>query len=190
MGFAAAAAAIGKFTAAYGGYIAAASTAVSAATAYRTSQNQRAAQEAYNEQLEKEAIRQYQELDAVEADVIYESHAESLEAQRQLMVARSTINLQAAVTGTYGNSVATAIQDLNTGFGQRMSEITVRRDVQLDHITRTAEDIQAGTAQASDLNLQQPAFYTAISAGLGTFSRTKAATSELGRAFRSSQPAT
>lgn len=170
-------AAIGKFVAAYGGYIAAASAAATAATSYQSSKNQAEAQEEFNKSLEAEAIRQYGELDAAESDAIHKSHADSMEAQKQHMVARSSIMLESAVTGTYGNSVSTALADLNTGLGQRFGDITYRRDAELDQINRTAESIKVGAAQGSDRTIRPPAFLTAASTGISTFAGVRGALS-------------
>jgi len=173
-------AAVGKAVAAYGGYAAAASAAAGAYMQYNSSQNQASAQEAYNEGLEKEAIRQYGELDKAESDAIHASHAASLEAQKKHMEARSSIMLQSAVTGTYGNSVATAIADLNTGFGQRLGEITYRRDFELDQINRTAESIRVSAATGSDVTVRKPAWLAAAGAGISTFARTYGITKQIG----------
>jgi hypothetical protein len=172
--------------------IAAASVATAAASgymAYSQTESQKAQQELYNENLQKEAIRQYKELDEVEKDVIYESHAESLQAQREYMQARSTIELQAAATGTYGSAVDLAITDLNVGLGNRMSEITYNRDAQLDQVTSQAEAIQAGTAASYDTTIQQPSWYSGLSTGVSTGYRVYSAGTNLSESLKESKRA-
>lgn len=125
------------------------------------------AQDKYNRHLEREAIRQYGELDAIESDIIYESHASSLQAQRELLSATSQVELQSAVTGTYGNSIDASIANLESGFGNRMSEITYNRDIELDNVSKQAEDIAAGATAAGDRTIAQPGWYTGLKAGIG-----------------------
>ena len=142
--------------------------AVSGYMSYDQNQKQIKAQEDYNEALERESIRQYQELDQVEADAIYDSHAESLQAQKDYMEARSSIELQAAVTGTYGNSINLAIQDLNTGYGGRMAEITYNRESVLDQIDRQAENIRVQPDLNADRTIHPPSWYVGVSTGIST----------------------
>lgn len=148
--------------------ITALTAAASGYIAYDQNQKQIEAQEDYNEALEKEAIRQYQELDQVESDTIYDSHAESLQAQKDYMEARSSIELQAAVTGTYGNSINLAIQDLNTGYGGRMAEITYNRESKLDQIDRQAESSRVMPGLNADRTIHQPSWYAGVSTGMST----------------------
>ena len=177
-------AAAGAFVAAYGGYIAAAASAVTAYTSYSAAKAQEEQQEAYNEALIKETARQYQELDAVENDAIAEEHKESLQAQRDYLKARSSVLLAASVTGTYGNSVNTAIEDLNTGLGQRLSEITQKRESKLDQIDRQADNIQAQTTASMDNSIKQPAWYSALSSGLSTYAATSGVTDKISNAYQ------
>lgn len=172
--------------------IAAATAAASAAVSYKMSSDANAAAEEAAEQqnkaLNEEAIRQYGELSKVESDAIYESHASSLEAQKQFMEARSSIQLQAAVTGTYGNSVNVALQDIKTGYGGRMADIINVRNSQLDEVDMTAERIQARTGAAKVTAIKKPAFFNAIQTGFGTYQATKGIAQGVGDAFRLSQP--
>jgi len=170
------------FVAAYGGYMALAGAAVSAATTYTSVQQQKEQQKAYNKSLEKEAIRQYQELDKVEADAIQESHAESLQAQKDYLEARSSIELQAAATGTYGNSIDLAIQDLKTGFGGRMAEITYNREAKLDQVDRQAQSSRTQSGLGADRSIQAPAFYSAFASGLGTYNTLSGMSDRVGAA--------
>ena len=153
----------------YSAYAALASAAVGSYTAYTSSKAQQDAQKEYNKSLEREAIRQYSELDEQESDAIKEANAESLQAQKEYMQARSTIELQAAATGTYGNSINTTIQDLKTGYGGRMAEIVYNREVELDNIDKQARNIQAGVGQSADRTVKKPAWYSAFQTGLGTY---------------------
>lgn len=177
-------ASVGAFVAAYGGYIAAASAATTAVMSYSQAKAQEDQQEAYNEALVKETARQYQQLDAVENDAIMEEHTESLQAQRDYLKARSSVLLAASVTGTYGNSVNTAIEDLNTGLGQRMSEITQKREATLDQVDRQAENIQAQTSSSFDKTIKQPAWYSALSSGLSTYAATSGVTDKITNAYQ------
>jgi len=174
----------------------AASTAIaamSAAVAFvQTTQQNRAEKKAaneYNERLHADAMRQYKELDSAEKDIIYESHASSLEAQRQLLEARSQVGLQAAVTGTYGNSVNIALQDIKTGFGGRMADITQTRDSQLDDVVNTAERIQANTQSRKKVAIKKPAFFSAIQTGLSTFNTVSPLAGRVAGAYKSAQQA-
>jgi len=159
---------MGEIVAAYAAYAALAAAAVSGAIQYKTSEDTKDAQEEYNEYLTQDAIRQYGELDKAESDAIYESHAESMEAQRQFMEARSTVQLNAAVTGTYGNSVNLALQDLNTGLGGRMADITYKRESQLNAIDQQAERIQANPASQANRTVTAPSYLSAFSSALST----------------------
>ena len=140
----------------------------SAKFAYQTTKEEEAAQEEYNEGLLNDAVRGYGELDEAESDIIYESHAQSLEAQKQALVGRSNLLLQAAGTGAYGQSVNTALTDLSRGFSSRMSEITVNRDRHLNNVVKQAEEIQAGVRRNADRSIIQPAWFTAGMTGLRT----------------------
>lgn len=166
-----------------------ASTAASMAMAYKQSEDAKDAQEAYNEQLKKDAIRQYGELDKAESDIIHESHSKSLQAQRDFMTARSQVELQAAVSGTYGNSVNLAIQDLKTGLGGRMADITYNREAQLDEIDRTAERIQAQPGLNADRTVSAPSWLSAGQAGIGTYQRVSDITSQVSNAYSQVKPA-
>lgn len=169
--------------------VSAVAAAAGAGVAYKTSQDQEAAQEAYNEQLEKQAIAQYAELDKQEADVIEMSYKESMQAQREYMKARSSVELQAAATGTYGQSIDLAIRDLGTGLGQRMADITSRRTMQLDNIDTQAKNIKAGVAGSADYSINQPAWYSSLSTGLSTFQRTYGVATNVGNAYTQSRTA-
>ena len=160
-----------------------------AGMSYQTSERQKDAQEDYNDALTKDAIRQYGELDKAESDAIYESHAESMQAQREYLTARSSVELQAAATGTYGNSVNLAIQDLNTGIGGRMAEITYKRESVLDAIDQKAEQIQSATVMGADTTIQKPSYYSALSSGLSNFSSAYNATKAVGNAYTAAAPA-
>jgi hypothetical protein len=151
---------------------------------------QKKAQEEYNKQLEKDAIRQYGELDKAEADAIHESHAQSMQSQRDFMTARSTVELQAAVSGTYGNSVNLAIQDLKTGLGGRMADITFQRDRELDDINRTADRIQASPALGADRTVSTPSYFKAFQAGVSTYQSVGGITGQVSNAYSQLKPAT
>ena len=161
----------------------------SAAISYKTSQDQVEAQEDYNKSLRDDAIRQYAELDKKEVEAIESSYKESLEAQRNYLQARSSIELQAAATGTYGNSVDSVIRDLNAGLGQRISDITTRRNRYLDNIDTQAINLKESTGRGMDYTIQQPSYLTAMSTGLNTFGRTYSIASAVGNAFTSSSTA-
>ena len=168
-----------------GAVAAVASTAVS----YKTNQDQIDAQEDYNKSLRDDAIRQYAELDKKEADAIESSYKESLQSQREYLEARSSIELQAAATGTYGKSVDSVIRDLNAGFGQRISDITTRRNKYLDNVDTEAFNLQQAVARGSDYTIHQPSFMVATESGLSTFARTYSIASAVGGAFKGSSQA-
>ena len=96
--------------------------------------------------------------------------------------------LESAVTGTYGNSVSIALADLRTGFGQRIGDITYRRDAELDQINRTAEAIKVGAAQGSDRTIRPPAFLTAASTGISTFASVYGTTQKVGTTAKLAAP--
>jgi len=188
MGISVGIAAIANFASTYGAAIAAASAVAATATTYVSTKNQAKAQEEYNKGLEAEAIRQYGELDKAEADAIYKSHQDSMEAQKQHMVARSSMMLESAATGTYGSSLDVALADLNTGFGQRLGEITYARDFELDSINRTAEGIRQSAISGSDRTVRKPAYLAAAGAGISTFARTYGMTKQVGKVAEQAQP--
>lgn len=167
---------IGTWALANAGTIATVATTAASMYSQNETEKQAAAdrqaeQDRYNKELHEDAMRKYGELDKVESDAIKQSHAESLQSKREFLTTRSNIELQSAVTGTYGNSVNIAIQDLKTGLGGRMAEITERRDSQLDEITRTADAIASGVRTGADTTkIKQPSFYSAFSTGLSTYS--------------------
>ena len=145
--------------------------AISARMQYKTTKAEEDSQDAFNRGLLDDAVRGYRELDKAEEDIIYESHANSLETQKQALTARSDILLHAAGTGAYGGSVDSALTDLGRGFSSRMSEITVNRDRHLDNVVSQAEDIQAGVRRSADRTIIQPAWFSAGMAGLRTTSQ-------------------
>jgi len=129
-------------------------------SAYTQAKADEEAQDAYNKQLTEDAIRQYGELDEVEDDIIYESHAQSLQAQKQLLLERSDLFLRAAHTGTYGGTVDLALKDIGRGFSSRMSEITDNKDRNLESVVKQAEEIHAGTKRNYDTTLRRPAWFS------------------------------
>jgi hypothetical protein len=147
-------------------------SAVSAGASYMQAEAQKEAQEEYNEQLRDEALRQYTELSKEEADVIQEGYKQSMQAQREYMQARSSVELQSAATGTYGQSIDLAMEDLATGLGQRFGDITTQKERQLDNIDTQALNIQSGVAKQTDYTITPPAFYQGAMSGLSTFQST------------------
>jgi GTP:adenosylcobinamide-phosphate guanylyltransferase len=186
---AAAGAAAAANASAIGAAVAVATAAATAAMSIRQSNEQADAQEKYNKKLTEDAIRQYGELDKAEADAIYESHANSMQAQREYLTARSSVQLQAAATGTYGNSMNLAIQDLNTGFGGRMADITYQRDSQLDAIDMKAEQIQRSPSMNADTTIQQPSYYTGFTTGISTYNTMSGITGKVANAYKDVKPA-
>ena len=167
--------------------VSAVTAVASSAVTYKTSKDQEEAQEQYNEYLEKQAISQYAELDKQEVDVIETSYKESMQAQREYMKARSSVELQAASSGTYGNSIDLALTDLGTGLGQRMADITSSRERQLDNIDTQAKNIQSQAKGSSDRSVNQPAWYSSINTGLSTFQQTYGVASKVGEAYKQSR---
>lgn len=161
-------------------------SAVSAGVSYHQSEQQKDAQEEYNKQLEEEALRQYTELSKQEADAIEQEHQASLQAQRDYLSAKGQVEAQAAATGTYGQSVDLAIEDLNTGLGHRFGEITQAREMQLDNIDTQAKNIQAGVAQQADYTITPPSYYQGFSSGLSTFGSTYRTGTQASEAYRQS----
>lgn len=167
--------------------IAAVAAIGSAATSFYTTKKQEDAQEKYNEHLRDNAIAKYSELDKQEADILEQSYKESLESQREYMQARSSVELQAAATGTYGQSIDLAIRDLSAGFGQRMADITTRREIQLDNVDTQARNIKRSVKTQADYTIQPPAYMQAMSTGLNTFASTYGTASTVQKAYRSSK---
>lgn len=129
----------------------------------------RTRQEQYNKQVHDEAIRQYQQLDAAEADINTDAHAESLQTQKDYLKARSTVELQAAASGTYGQSVDLIIEDLQTGKAQRMADTVLRRDRLLDDVNTTAKDISANAARQFDNTpIAEPSTFNSVMTGVQT----------------------
>lgn len=179
-----AAASAATFAAANAGWMALAGTAVSYYSQSQQAKAQAEAQEAYNKRVQEEAIRQYGELSDEEQDTLYDSHKNSLQAQKEFMQARSSIELQSAATGTYGQTVDVAIQDLNTGLGQRTADIVYRRDANLDRINQTAERIRTSADANFDRTpIQEPSIFKAMSDGI----RTGQAVSSLGKRVSTAQ---
>ena len=160
----------------------------SAAASYTQAKSQKDAQENYNEQLRDQAIVQYSELSKQEADVIEATYNESLQSQRKYLQARSSVELQAAASGTYGQSVDLALQDINTGFGQRMTNITKKRERELDNIDTQAENLRTSVANSTDYTIAQPAFYQAVSSGVSSFSKTYGTVSSVGETSELAEP--
>lgn len=156
-------------------------SAISSGMSYMQSKAQVDAQEAYNDQLVESAIESYQQLDKQEADAIEQSHKQSLQAQREYLQARSSTELQAAATGTYGQSLDIAINDLNTGLGQRMSDITQQRERHLDNIDTQALNIQGSVSKQADYTVTPPAYYQAAMTGLSSFQRTYGTISDVNK---------
>lgn len=130
---------------------------------------QEKAQKQNNERLLQETIYKYQELDKQEADVIFDAHSKSLEAQKDFMQARSQMEASSAATGTYGQSVNTAIEDLNTSFGGRMADIISDQERSFDAINQRASDIAQGYSAGYDnRRIQQPSAFRAATSGLQT----------------------
>lgn len=158
------------------GAIAAIAAVISAATSAYSIDTQNKAAEAeaetqdnYNEALQEEAIRQYGELHEAEADAIHQSYAESLQAQRQYLTAKSQVNLAAAATGTYGQSVGLAIGDLNKGLTYTLADINYSRESVLDQSENQAEGIQANAEAGMVSSLTAPSYVSAFSTGLSTY---------------------
>lgn len=164
-------------------------TALGAATAYSASKSADKQQKEYNKAVTRDAVRQYGELDTVEAEAIKESHAGSLKAQRERLQARSNIELQSAFSGTAGNSVDIALADINTGYGARLSEITAKRDFQLTQTRRQAENIAAGASMKMDNSVRPPAWYSALSSGLSAYSSMSAMEGKVSTKTKDAAPA-
>jgi hypothetical protein len=160
-----------------------AAAAYSGITAYNTAKAEEEYQEEYNEMVVDDMVRQYNELDSVAVDAIYESHAESLQAQKEAMKARSTINLYAAATGTYGNSVSVALADVNSGLGQRLGAINHDADVKMNNLDTQAASIKASAEGNQDTTVSMPAYYSAFTTGLSTFGAVNSITGSVGNAY-------
>jgi hypothetical protein len=126
------------------------------AAAYSQEKARNKEQDAYNKGLTDEAVRQYGELDSAEADVIFENHAQSLEAQKNLLEARSQVMLNANVTGTQGDSVDLVLSDIGRGFSSNMSEILDNKERSMENIVKDAEAIRAGAIKSADRSLRKP----------------------------------
>jgi hypothetical protein len=122
------------------------------------------AQDAYNKGLTDEAVRQYGELDAAEADVIFENHAQSLEAQKNLLEARSEVMLRSNLTGTQGDSVDLVLSDIGRGFSSNMSEILDNKERSMENIVKDAENVRVGALRNADRSLQKP-YWAAFTQG-------------------------
>lgn len=151
---------------------------------------QRQRQEQYNQQVRDEAIRQYQQLDQAEADINTDAHAESLQTQKDFMKARSTVELQAAASGTYGQSVDLIIEDLQTGKAQRMADTVLRRDRLLDDVNTKAGDIQADAQSRLDNTpIAQPSTFSSVLTGVQTAASVYSFGSDLSDKFSKASPA-
>jgi hypothetical protein len=173
--------------------IAAVTAVVSAAsTAYvsiKQNQANQESQEEYNDYLNEQAIKSYAELDKQEVDVIQESYKESLESQKQYLKARSSVDLQAAATGTYGQSIDLALEDLNTGLGQRMGDITATRESRLDNIDIEAKNAQESVKANADYTLSKPSWFSGVSNGVSAFASTYNTASSTLTTYRNSKKA-
>lgn len=167
--------------------ISAAAALISAGVQYHTSEQQKDSQEEYNKYIEEQAIAQYAELDKQEVDVIESSYAESMQAQKDYLKARSSVELQAAATGTYGQSIDLAIQDLGAGFGQKIGEIAGKRERELDNIDTQAKNIKGQAEGSGDYSITQPSFYTAFSSGLSAYGSAYQTSSSVGTAIKESR---
>lgn len=163
-----AAASAGAITATTGALVAAAATTAGTYMTQREQAKMQAQQQkAYNDRIHEETIRQYGELSEAEQDALYDSHQGSLQAQKEYMQARSNIELQSAASGTYGQTVDVALEDLRTGKGQQTADIIYRRDRQLSDINRTAEGIRSQSAASFDRTpIKRPSILESANAGL------------------------
>jgi len=151
---------------------------------YRQAKEQEKQQKAYNQQVFEDTLRQYQELDKVEHDVVYESHAQSLQAQREYLQARSQIELNSAISGTAGNSIDLALHDLNTGLGNRMGEINFNRERELDNIDNQSRGLASEGNQRMDRSIHMPAWYQAGTSALGTYQKASGIQSSVMRTYK------
>lgn len=127
----------------FAGYMAMASAMASMYAQQQAASAQKKAAEAQNQAIQDETLRQYGELSDEENEITRDAHQQSIQAQTDYMKAKSAIELQSAATGTYGQSVDLAIEDLNTSQGQRQTDILRDRESNLERVNQTARNIQA-----------------------------------------------
>lgn len=117
--------------------------AISYYMAQQAESAQKKAAEAQNKAIQEETIRQYGEMSDEENQITRDAHQQSIQAQADYMKARSQVELQSAATGTYGQSVDLAIEDLNTTQGQKQTDILRERQANMERVNQTARNIQA-----------------------------------------------
>lgn len=126
-------------------------------------------QDAFNLKVRKEAVRQYSELSDDEADILYDSHKSSLKAKKEFLKARSTVQAQAAATGTGGQSIDAVINTLRAGRSERLAEVVNERDNNLADINATAAKIRADAINRQDITpIAKPNFMSSALKGIST----------------------
>ena len=156
-------------------------------SAYQQAEQQKTIQKEYNNQLKEQAINQYTELDKSESDILHNEFAKSLQAKEVALKARSEVEVQSAATGTYGNSIDIAISDINAGLENRLSDIILKKDRQMDQVQNQAKDIRAGTRTNADRTIQQPSWYKGLSAGFGAYEKTNKVGNLLKKTYKESR---
>lgn len=167
----AATAAIGAWSAANAGTIAAVSTAVSvAATAsqfYSQSQQAKAQAEAVsqqNEQLAKQAVESYDDLAPAEIDAQRNAADMELQQQAEALQAKGRVNVFAAASGTAGQSVDSMLFNIDAIKARNTNEILKQREAGLFSIKQQAEQSRQGAiGNMSREAIQRPSW---IEAGL------------------------
>lgn len=97
-----------------------------------------------NQELDRAAVRQYDELSAAEREIQTQASLDSLSVQKQYIQARGRQAAMSGASGTYGSSVDAMLRDLNQTRGQNLGTINHNREVQLKDIQLQAEQIRYG----------------------------------------------
>lgn len=127
---------------------------------------QKDAQKAYNKALLQSTIDGYKDLDKQESEIIYDAHIKSIGAQKELLRARSSVEANAAATGTAGNSVNVAINDLGRGYGERIADVTHEMNSRFDSVNQEALNLKKSyEAQQDTKRIKGPSIFSALASG-------------------------
>ena len=141
--------------------------AAATAAAYSAEVKQKRADEEYNQALRESASEKYSQLDKEERALIADGHTKSISAQKEFLKAQAQVTAMAGATGTGGRSVDLAIEDLRSGLGNRIGDITTQQTRNLDALNQTGIDV-AKQASNQQRRVTQPSAFKALSKGVQT----------------------
>ena len=147
--------------------------AAAAAATYKAEVDQKKSDEAYNKAVRQSAFDKYAQLDKEERALIADGHTKSIAAQKEALQAQAQVTAMAGATGTGGRSVDLAVEDLRSGLGNRIGDITTQQTRNLDALNQQGLDV-ATQSSSSQRRITQPSALKAaakgVQAGYATYS--------------------